>query len=105
MSGVIIYIPEDEDKEARTVILPYPSRGSDMGEEELAAMMSQDLMDSEGCIVHEINTEMLAFTLVQDGMYEYNRKATYAIQETQGIMVAFEGPVCLYLRPPEGISR
>tara|TARA_R110000744_G_scaffold1408_2_gene4935 strand:- start:45 stop:362 length:318 start_codon:yes stop_codon:yes gene_type:complete len=105
MPGVIIYIPEGEDDEARTVILPHPPRNSKMGEEDLAALFSQDLMDSEGCIVHEINTEMLAFTLVQDGMYEYNKKATYAIQETQGIMVAFEGPVCLYLRPPETISR
>ena len=105
MSGVIIYIPEGEGDEARTVILPHPPRNAGMSEADLAALMSQDLMDSEGCIVHEINMEMLAFTLVQDGMYEYNRKATYAVQETQGIIVAFEGPVCLYLRSPETISR
>ena len=102
MTSVLLYIPVDAGEDSTTVVLPK-NRG--VSELDMAYAMAEDMMGSDGCIVHEITTEIIAFTLVQDGMYQYNKSATYAIKETQGIMVAFEGPVCLYIKPPELLSR
>jgi hypothetical protein len=73
----------------------------------LVNLMAADLIDAEGPLeVHKINTEIIAFSLKQDGMYEYNPRATYVIQEAFDILVAFEGDIVLYVLPePETISR
>ena len=72
---------------------------------DTAALFAADLMDSHGVLEYEINTEIVAFSMVQDGTYDYNRRLTFVLENVADIKVALEGDVCLFLRPPEMLSR
>jgi len=93
MSGILIPVPNNGN-EVEHVVLPgfLPL--------DMVNMMAADLIDAEGPLeVHEINSECLAFSLVQDGMYEYNKRATFVLQHTFDMLTAFEGDIVLYLKP------
>jgi len=98
--GILVPVPNNSN-EVQHVILPG------FLTLDMVNMMAADLIDAEGPLeVHEINSEVLAFTLVQDGMYEYNKRATFVLQHAFDILAAFEGDIVLYLKPePQVLSR
>tara|TARA_Y100000401_G_C8318679_1_gene224002 strand:- start:556 stop:855 length:300 start_codon:yes stop_codon:yes gene_type:complete len=99
MVGTLLHIPVDAP--AKTIVtMPLGATLDD------ANYFAADLLDAEYPLeVHEIDTDIKVFTLVQDGMYEYNRGLTLAIDELLGIKVALEGPVVICMLPPEILSR
>ena len=99
MVGTLVYIPLNKPA-SHVVSLPLGATLED------AKVYAADLMDAEPpLVVHEIDSDIKAFTLVQDGMYDYNLPVTYAIENMLGIKVALEGPVVLCMLPPELLSR
>lgn len=100
MSGYMIPIRKDNN-ETDTIVLPKKMTLA------VANMIAADLIDAEGPLeVHEINTEVVAFSLKQDGMYEYNSKASFVLEQAFDILAAFEGDIVLYILPePEVLSR
>lgn len=99
MVGTLLHIPVDAP--AKTIVtMPLGATLDD------ANYFAADLLDAEYPLeVHEIDTDIKVFTLVQDGMYDYNRGLTLAIDELLGIKVALEGPVVICMLPPEILSR
>ena len=104
--GILIPIPSGgnvfESKQMiQPVVLP------DNFTLHMVNMMAADLIDAEGPLqVHEITTEVLAFSLIQDGVYEYNKRASYVIQKACDVFTAFEGDIVLYvISEPQVLSR
>ena len=100
MAGILVPVPNNGE-EVNHVMLP------NFMTLDMVNMMAADLIDAEGPLeVHEINSEVIAFSLIQDGMYEYNKRATFVLQNAFDILTAFEGDIVLYLKPePQVLSR
>jgi len=103
MSGYMIPIRIDNYKQHETDTVVLPKRMT----LEVANLIAADLIDAIAPLeVHEINTEVVAFSLKQDGMYEYNTKASFVLEQAFDILAAFEGDIVLYILPePEVLSR
>lgn len=100
MAGILVPVPNNGN-EVEHVVLP------NFMTLDMVNMMAADLIDAIGPLeVHEINSEVIAFSLVQDGMYDYNKRATFVLQHAFDMLTAFEGDIVLYLKPePQVLSR
>lgn len=99
MVGTLLHLPVDEP--AKTIVtMPMGATLDD------ANYFAADLLNAEYPLeVHEIDSDIKVFTLVQDGTHDYNRGLSMAIDELLGIKVALEGPVVICMMPPEMLSR
>ena len=96
--GMLLHVPLKG--ESQQIALPRDATLRD------ANLIAAGVLGAEPPLVeHRIDEDVVAFTMIQDGVYDYNQSVTFAIESLLGIIVAFEGPVVLCMLPPEILSR